>query len=30
MREYTELFVLVLMAIERLVRIVKLLKTGGK
>ncbi len=30
MREYTELFVLVLMATERLVRIVKLLKTGGK
>ncbi len=30
MRECTELFILVLMAIERLVRIVKLLKAGGK
>lgn len=30
MREYTEFFVLILVAIERLIRIVKLLKTGGK
>ncbi len=30
MREYTELFVLLLIVIERLIRIVKLIKTGGK
>lgn len=30
MRENTELFVLALVAIERLIRIVKLLKSGGK
>lgn len=30
MREYTELFILLLTLIETLIRILKLLKTGGK
>ncbi len=30
MREYTELFVLVMIALERFIRVIKLLKTGGK
>ena len=30
MREYTELFVLLMIALERFIRVIKLLKTGGK
>jgi hypothetical protein len=30
MREYTELIILVMIAIERTIRVIKLLKTGGK
>ncbi len=30
MREYTELFLLALITFEKVIRVIKLLKTGGK